>query len=89
MSVFHNLIDNAIRYSGCRHIQLKTIKLDGGKQLISVSDDGCGVPAVHIPHLFERFYRLGKRPVQKPRGTGLGLAIVKNAVLWHGVTSTL
>ena len=84
MSVFHNLIDNAIRYSGCRHIQLKTIKLDGGKQLISVSDDGCGVPAVHIPHLFERFYRLEKGRSRSRGGTGLGLAIVKNAVLWHG-----
>ncbi len=84
MSVFHNLIDNAIRYSGCRHIQLKTIKLDGGKQLISVSDDGCGVPAVHIPHLFERFYRLEKGRPRSLGGTGLGLAIVKNAVLWHG-----
>ena len=84
MSVFHNLIDNAIRYSGCRHIQLKTIKLDGGKQLISVSDDGCGVPAVHIPHLFERFYRLEKGRSRSLGGTGLGLAIVKNAVLWHG-----
>ena len=84
MSVFHNLIDNAIRYSGCRHIQLKTIKHDGGKQLISVSDDGCGVPAVHIPHLFERFYRLEKGRSRSLGGTGLGLAIVKNAVLWHG-----
>lgn len=84
MSVFHNLIDNAIRYSGCRHIQLKTIKLDGGKQLISVSDDGCGVPAAHIPHLFERFYRLEKGRSRSLGGTGLGLAIVKNAVLWHG-----
>ena len=84
MSVFHNLIDNAIRYSGCRHIQLKTIKLEGGKQLISVSDDGCGVPAVHIPHLFERFYRLEKGRSRSLGGTGLGLAIVKNAVLWHG-----
>lgn len=84
MSIFGNLIDNAIRYSGCTRIDMKMLRLDNGKQLITVSDDGCGVPPVHIPHLFERFYRLEKGRSRSLGGTGLGLAIVKNAVLWHG-----
>ena len=85
-SVFHNLIENAVAYSGGTRIWLQAEEPDEGKVVISVSDDGCGVGEAHIPHLFERFYRIDKGRSRASGGTGLGLAIVKNAVQMHGGT---
>ena len=85
-SVFHNLIENAVAYSGGTRIWLQAGEPDEGKVVISVSDDGCGVGEAHIPHLFERFYRIDKGRSRASGGTGLGLAIVKNAVQMHGGT---
>lgn len=83
-SVFRNLIDNALAYSGCRRIEIRLIASDDDTVTLSVADDGCGVAEEHLPHLFERFYRVDKGRSRQAGGTGLGLAIVKNAVLWHG-----
>lgn len=82
-SVFRNLMDNAIAYAG----QRTTIQLmaeDTGEQWTFVfSDNGVGVPAQHLPRLFERFYRVDKGRSRAIGGTGLGLSIVKNAILLH------
>lgn len=83
-SIFRNLIDNALAYSGCRRIEIRLIASDNDTVTLSVADDGCGVAEEHLPHLFERFYRVDKGRSRQAGGTGLGLAIVKNAVLWHG-----
>ena len=79
-SIFRNIIDNAIAYAaGATKI---TIKYNDG--VFSLADNGQGVPAEHLPHLFERFYRVDKGRSRKLGGTGLGLAIVKNTVAAHG-----
>lgn len=82
-SVFRNLIDNAISYSGGTRIQLRFETSNDSMVTISVSDNGCGVGEEHLPRIFERFYRIDKGRSRKMGGTGLGLSIVKNAVVLH------
>ena len=83
-SIFRNLADNALAHAtGATHI---SISYDQGT--FTFTDDGCGVAPEHLPHLFERFYRVDKGRSRKLGGTGLGLAIVKNAVNAHHGTIT-
>jgi len=84
-SVFRNLIDNAIAYSGGNKIDIRCVCMNDNL-IITVADNGSGVPDEHLPRLFERFYRIDKGRSRSAGGTGLGLAIVKNAVLLHGGT---
>lgn len=86
MSVFRNLIDNAIAYSGGNTIKLETISVNDNQIKISVEDNGCGVSDEHLPRIFERFYRIDKGRSRSVGGTGLGLSIVKNAIILHGGT---
>lgn len=83
-SVFENLIDNAIAYSGGTEIVLAKLFEDGQSLALSVADNGSGVEDIYLPHIFERFYRIDKGRSRAVGGTGLGLSIVKNAVLLHG-----
>ncbi len=86
-SVFRNLTDNSIAYGGEGvAITVQILAEDDSFYTLSFSDNGPGVAPEHIPHLFERFYRIDKGRSRKMGGTGLGLAIVKNAVLLHGGT---
>lgn len=82
-SVFQNLIDNAINYSGGTEISISASFTSGGALSVIVEDDGRGVGEEHLQRLFERFYRIDKGRSRASGGTGLGLAIVKNAVLLH------
>jgi signal transduction histidine kinase len=84
MSIFKNLTDNAIAYSGGRDIYIRLVDKDAGFYTLSFSDNGIGIDEEHLEHIFERFYRIDKGRSRKLGGTGLGLSIVKNAVLFHG-----
>ncbi len=81
-SLFQNLISNANSYSQGTEIRI-SLSEESGKAQVVVEDDGVGIPEEHLPHIFERFYRVDKGRSRKNGGTGLGLAIVKNTVLFH------
>ncbi|MBI5277054.1 MAG: PAS domain S-box protein [Burkholderiales bacterium] len=83
--VFGNLLSNAIKYSPEGGQVRFSVRRDGGDDMVfQVSDQGIGIPADEVPHLFESFHRASN--VGAIPGTGLGLAIVKNAVEMHGGT---
>ena len=87
-SIFRNLADNAAAYSGGRDIFIRLLDNSPEQYTLQFADNGIGVEEEHLPHIFERFYRIDKGRSRKQGGTGLGLAIVKNAVAIHGGTIT-
>lgn len=88
-SIFSNLTDNAIAYSEGKNIYLTLLENTDEQCSIRFEDDGKGVSTNHLPHLFERFYRVDKGRSRQRGGTGLGLAIVKHAVQFHGGIITI
>ena len=87
-SIFRNLTENAIAYSGGKNISISLIDDNEEYCKIRFEDDGCGVEEKQLSRLFERFYRIDKGRSRQMGGTGLGLAIVKHAVQFHGGTIT-
>lgn len=77
--VLINVLDNAILYSADGTRIVIKAKRDGEQCLISIADEGCGIPEADLPRVFERFYRV-RRAEASPRGSGLGLAIAKGFV---------
>ena len=85
LSVITNLVDNAIRHTPPdTHIQIDWQQRANGQVCLTVEDNGPGIPAQHIGHLTERFYRVDKGRARDKGGTGLGLAIVKHVMINHG-----
>jgi heavy metal sensor kinase len=84
--VLTNLLSNAVKHnsSGCS-IQV-TLKKEGDSAHIEISDDGQGIDADALPHIFERFFRVDKARSRQQGGSGLGLSIVKSIVEAHGGT---
>ncbi|MBD5252523.1 MAG: HAMP domain-containing histidine kinase [Bacteroides sp.] len=78
------LIKNAAMYSGGTKVGLRLISESERYYMFSFWDNGNGVSEEHIPHLFERFYRVDSGRSRKQGGTGLGLPIVKSTVLTMG-----
>lgn len=78
--VVSNLIRNAVQYSHGTKIELRFLVESEKFYTFSFADNGRGVEEEHIPHLFERFYRVDAGRSRKAGGTGLGLPIVKNAI---------
>ncbi len=79
-----NLLDNAVKYTPAgSQIEVAAQRRDGDV-VVSVRDNGPGIPAADLPHLFERFYRVDKGRSREKGGTGLGLSIVKHIVQLHG-----
>ena len=83
---FRNLIDNAIKYGKAARLGLQ---LDGKSALVTIDDDGPGIPEEERVSVFRPFYRLEASRNRDSGGTGLGLAIVQSIVLIHGGEVTL
>ena len=81
--VVGNLISNAVKYSGKNSRVLITTKQQGDKAVISVIDEGVGIPAADIARLFQPFTRLSHTR-EMAKGTGLGLYSVKKIIDSHG-----
>ena len=79
-----NLLDNAIKYSPPGQVVSVAAQREAEGWIIAVRDHGCGIAPEHLPHLFERFYRVDKARSRNSGGTGLGLAIVKHIMQVHG-----
>lgn len=83
--VLTNLLENAIKENPGRQL---TIQISGrwhdNRCVLTVSDDGVGIPAHDIPFVFKRFYRGHKHHAQTVKGTGLGLSIVRRSIEAHG-----
>jgi heavy metal sensor kinase len=81
-----NLLDNAIKYSPLRaHVRVMVTQEPGAAR-VTIVDHGPGIEAAHLPHIFDRFYRVDKARSRELGGVGLGLAIAKWAVEAHGGT---
>ena len=77
-----NLVDNAIKYSQGKTVQVRVLANEH-EVLLEVEDDGVGIDPRHQERVFERFYRVDKARSRELGGTGLGLAIVKHITLAH------
>jgi heavy metal sensor kinase len=82
--VFYNLLDNAIKYTpeGGR-VTVRSGRRDGDA-VVTVRDTGVGIPAEHLPRVFDRFYRVDRARSREQGGTGLGLSIAQSIVTAHG-----
>ena len=83
LRVFLNLLDNALKYTkrGGVHVSARQ---EEAHVVVMVQDTGIGIAPEHLPHIFERFYRVD--PSRSESGTGLGLAISHDIILAHGGT---
>jgi len=82
--VLDNLLDNAIRHAPQGTTITASLRDEGGQIHCALHNPGSGIPAQHLPFIFERFYRVDSSRDRKSGGAGLGLAIVRALVSAHG-----
>lgn len=83
--VFYNLITNALRHTAEKgKIEIAAKPVDKDMVEVTVRDDGEGIPAADLPHVFDHFYRVDQARARATGGTGMGLAITKLLVEAHG-----
>lgn len=84
--IVYNLCDNGIKYNHPGGKVVVNIEETESDVVLSVRDNGTGIPKAHLNRIFERFYRVDKSRSKEVGGTGLGLSIVKHAAELHNAT---
>ncbi len=82
-AIVHNLCENAIKYNRPGGFARVDVRREGARTLLTVEDNGIGIPPEEQQRIFERFYRVDKSHSKEVGGTGLGLSIVKHAAALH------
>ncbi|MCB0669481.1 MAG: ATP-binding protein, partial [Saprospiraceae bacterium] len=82
-NILHNLLDNAIKY--CCEIPVINVQVQLQQNLVAliITDQGVGIDKDHLPHIFDKFYRVPTGDVHNVKGFGLGLFYVKNICRAH------
>jgi len=81
--VIDNIMNNAIKYSPDGGTITVSIKTTDEQLILSIADEGLGIPKQDLPKIFDRFYRVDKARSRAQGGTGLGLAIAKEIIKQH------
>ena len=84
IQILTNLIGNALQYTPKNGTVTVSIEHDKNEARVSVRDTGFGIPAEHLTHIFDRFYRVDKSRSRAHGGSGIGLTIAKHLVEAHG-----
>lgn len=83
IQVLDNIISNALKYSAAEEVIKVTVKHQGPEVVISIKDEGVGIPKAELKHIFKRFYRVDKARSRDMGGTGLGLSIAREMISAH------
>jgi signal transduction histidine kinase len=84
-----NLIENALKYSSKESPVAVVVKNNASELIISISDEGPGIPADETTRIFEKFYRVGNEATRSTQGTGLGLYLCKKIAEDHNAVITV
>jgi signal transduction histidine kinase len=82
--LLYNLLDNAIKYTGALGQVTVVASVNAGQWIVEIADNGVGIPPEHLPHVFDRFYRVDPARAEESGGAGLGLAISRAIVVSLG-----
>jgi PAS domain S-box-containing protein len=88
-TALYHLLDNALRHAPAGHDVAVRVTRSADEVQIDVHNDGPGIDAEHLPHLFEHFYKVSEARTRDDSGTGMGLSIVRRIMALHGGTATV